>query len=398
MTGVTRIRGGVIVDQGRAITDHEIVVDGDRIVEVREARSAVERDAVIDVSGLTIAPGFIDIHVHGGLGHDTLDATPEAIRAMSAQLARHGVTTFVPSTVTASRQDISDAIAVVADLGHDVPGARPRGIHLEGPYVARAQAGAQPLEWLRNPDPEEYLPWFDSGAVSRITVAPELPGAQELIVAAVNRGVAASIGHTACSSEDARTAIETGARQATHIFSGMEPLNHRRPGALSAILGDARVYTEAIVDGVHIHPEMVALLLAIVGDDRLVLVSDAMRAAGMPDGEYSLGDQTVRVEDGVTRRADGGLAGSLLTLDVAVRNIMAFTGRSLPAAVRFATENPARAMGWNHEIGSVAKNHSADLVVLDPANNVVMTLVAGRVVFDARQETRSGPTVVRRPA
>lgn len=382
--GITVIRGSAVVDGGRVRPDHEVVVRGDRIVDIRRVRSGGASDDVIDVTQFTVVPGFIDIHVHGGAGHDTLDATPEALRAMSTHMARHGVTTFVPSTVTASNEQITAALDAVAEIGSDLPGARIRGVHLEGPYVARAQAGAQPLAWLRSPDPAEYLPWFDSGVVARVTVAPELPGADAMIRAAVARGIRPSLGHTACTSDEARRAIDAGAIQATHIFSGMEQLNHRTPGALSAMLADERVYTEAIGDGVHIHPEIVDLLLKVVGENRFVLVSDAMRATGMPDGEYLLGDQKVSVGGGVTRRADGGLAGSVLTLDVALRNVMAFTHRELSAAIRFATENPAAAMGWTHEIGVVDVNRQADLVVLDQTNTVVMTLVAGRVVFDAR--------------
>lgn len=387
-----RIRAGAVLVDGRLLPDHEVVLDGPLIAEVRPARP-VGIDPVVELGAATLVPGLVDIHVHGGAGNDTLDPDPAALRGMSVHLARHGVTSFVPSTVTASRAEIDAAVATALAVGQDVPGALPRGLHLEGPYVAAAQAGAQPRAWLRDPDPAEYLPWFDSGAVSRITIAPELAGMDALIRAAVARGVHPTIGHTACTGDEALAAIEAGARECTHTFSGMEPLNHRHPNALSTCLVDDRVFAEAIVDGVHIHPRLVALLLRIVGVDRLVLVSDAIRATGLGDGRYKLGDQQVTVRDGVTRRdIDGGLAGSVLTLDAAVRNLIRFTGVDLATAVRAATENPARAMGWDGELGRIALGLRADLTALDTDLEVVWTAVGGTAVGIEPPGPRERPT------
>lgn len=385
MSSVTLYRSRNIITSGRSFEDHELVVEGGRVLALREARGNARRDRVVDLAELTLAPGLVDIHVHGGGGFDTLDGTADSLRSLSSHLAAHGVTTFLPTTVSASKEKIDDTVAVAREIADGTPGARFRGLHLEGPYICTEQAGAQPLRWLRDPDPDEYVQWFASGVVSRITIAPELRGVEELLRLAGVHGVQATIGHSACSAEQASAAIDQGARQATHVFSGMPPMSHRNPGVLSTVLGDDRVFAEAIVDGVHIHPKMVALLLKILGPDRMVLVSDAMRATGLGDGTYALGDQEVVVRDGVTHRPDGGLAGSVLTLDAAVRNIADYARLPLPEAIRLATETPARAMGWD-DVGSLREGSHADFVALDRHGVVARTWVGGELVYSGSSD------------
>lgn len=377
--------GGTVVTPDALLPDHAVSLADGRITALSATSPVIASDAtVIDATGGWVIPGLIDIHVHGGDGHDTMDATPAALHGLARFLARHGVTAFLPTTMTASAEAIRAAIAAFESTPPAPDGAQPLGLHLEGPYLSDEQRGAQPAEHLRLPDPDEYEGWLASGAVKLITLAPELDGALPLIERAVAAGAEIAVGHTAADYEQTLAAFDHGARQATHIFSGMPPLSHRQPGVLGACLSDERLWAQAIVDGVHIHPAMVKLLVRAKGVERLILISDSIRAAGLGDGTYDLGGQPVVVRDGVTRRAyDGGLAGSTLTLDAALRNVMAFAGLTLAQALPMATRVPAAALGLASRKGVIAPGADADLVVLDPDLQVRLTLVGGRVVYRA---------------
>lgn len=383
---VTVLRGGLVVTPRGPLPDQDVVIDAGHIAAISERRRLAAGNEIIDVAGSWVVPGLVDIHVHGGDGFDTLDGTPEALHGMARFLARHGVTSFIATTITSSRQAIDAAVAAAALISATPGGARLRGLHLEGPYLAAAQAGAQPLGALRNPDPAEYAAWFASGVVKRITIAPELEGAGALIDRAQASGVRVSLGHTAASTDEARRVFDQGVNQCTHIFNGVPGLDHQKPGVLAACLEDSRVFAEAIVDGIHIHPDIVRLLVRWKGADRVMLVSDAIRATGHGDGIYDLGGTRVEVRDGITRRPhDGGLAGSTLTLDRALRNVMAFAGLTLAQALPMATTVPARAMGWEAGSCSIEVGRVADLVVLDRELSVRMTLVGGTTVHDGRE-------------
>ncbi len=376
-----QILGANLLTPEATLPNHSLIIENGQIASILSA--PIELDApTLNARGYTLIPGLIDIHIHGGDGADTMDATPEALTTIARFLARHGVTSYLPTTITASAEATRAAIANLRNLPQPKDGAQHLGIHLEGPYLCHEQRGAQPEAHLRNPDPAEYADWFSDSLVRLITLAPELPGAEELIRRATAAGVEIALGHTAANAETAREAISLGARQATHIFSGMPAFHHRLLNALTTALTDDRLYAQAIVDGIHIHPDVARLLVRAKTPRRLILISDSIRAAGLGDGEYDLGGETVRVQNGITRRAyDGGLAGSTLTLDSALRNVMRFANLTLPEALPMATTVPAEAMGWSGRKGVIRPGADADLVLLDKNFNVCLTLVAGRIVY-----------------
>lgn len=379
----TLISGGTLVTPSEVLPNHTLVIDGPRIasIEPRPLRGTGPGEHTIDARGLYVIPGLIDVHVHGSGGHDTMDATPEALHGMARFLAQHGVTGYFPTTIAASPQAIRAAIANIAKCPQPADGARHLGLHLEGPYLNPEHRGAQPYEHLRAPDPAEYSDWLESGVVRLITVAPELEGALALIERGARRGVEFATGHSGASFEQVLRAADCGLRQATHVFNGMAGLHHREPGTVGAILADERIYAQVIADGVHVHPAIVQVLIRAKGVRRTILITDAMRAAGLGDGAYDLGGQTIRVREGIARTAAGGLAGSSLTLDAAVRNVMRFTGLPLSQCVAMASTVPAEAMGLAGMKGILAPGADADVVLVGPDVDVHLTLVAGQVVY-----------------
>jgi N-acetylglucosamine-6-phosphate deacetylase len=260
-------------------------------------------------------------------------------------------------------------------------GAEHLGLHLEGPYLNLDHRGAQHPEHFRAPRPAEYERWFEAGQVRLITVAPELEGVQPFIAAGVARGLEFAIGHSGASYEQVVEAANWGVRQATHVFNGMLGLHHRTPGTLGGVLTDERIYCQVIVDGIHVHPAMVKLLIRAKGVQRTILITDAVRAAGLQDGTYELGGQSMTVTDGVARIANGSLAGSTLTLDVALRNAMQYAGLSLPEALLMVTAVPAQALHLEGQKGVLAPGADADIVLLNSDLQVTMTLVGGRVAY-----------------
>jgi N-acetylglucosamine-6-phosphate deacetylase len=375
----TVIRGGQVLTPDATLDGYAVVVEDRHIAQLTDAAPPTA-DRTIEATGLRVIPGLVDLHVHGAVGSDVMDATPEALAAMETFFVHHGVTAYLPTTITASPEALLAALANVASAPPSA-GAQRLGVHLEGPYVAAAQRGAQPEAWLRAPDPLEYAAWFDSGVVRWITLAPELPGAVELIASGVRRGVRLSAGHTEATYEQLRQAADRGVRHATHTFNGMRGLHHRQPGAVGAVLTDDRLYAELIADGVHVHPAVVDLVVRAKGIQRVTLVTDAMRATGLSDGAYDLGGQTIDVRDGVARTAAGALAGSTLTLNRAVRNAQRFAGLSPNAALAMATRVPAEAVGLGGRKGVLRPGADADLVLVDDDWDVHAALVGGVLVF-----------------
>jgi N-acetylglucosamine-6-phosphate deacetylase len=377
----TALINGIILTPDEQIPSCHVVIENDKITGIVPAGPVEPGVLPIDVRGNYIIPGLVDIHIHGADGFDTMDASQEAIHSMARFIARHGVTAFLPTTVAAPALDIQRAIDTVANLPHLQDGARALGIHLEGPYLNHLFCGAQPIQHLRGADAEEYIPWFRKQVVQLITVAPEVQGVPELIQAGVKEGVAFAIGHSAASYEQVLEAIGLGLSLATHAFNGMPPLHHRTPGVLGAVLSEDRIYAQVIVDGTHVHPAVVKLLVKTKGIDRTILITDAIRATGMPDGQYALGDQQVQVRKGIARTEAGGLAGSTLTLDQALRNIMSYADLSLPQALPMATRVPAEALGLKNRKGQIAPDFDADIVIMDETCSVRLTMVGGQVVF-----------------
>jgi len=347
-----------------------------------------------DLSGLTLAPGFVDIHVHGGGGFSLISEDPDEIRSYARWAVRRGVTGFLVTLVGAPLPQMKRWLAAAVAAGESLPAgqegvdgsARPLGVHLEGPFVNPARRGALPSEGLRPPDVAEFLALAEAaqGSLKVITLAPELPGAAGIVAAARQRGVVASMGHTDATYEQALEAIEWGVRQATHCFNGMRPFHHRDPGCLGAILSSPKLSAELIADGVHVHPGAMALLLAAKGPQGTILITDGIAAAGLGDGAYSLAGEAIQVRNGVASLPDGTLAGSVVTMDQAVRNVVSAWGGALvplAGAVRMASSNPAAALGLAQRLGRIAPGFAADLVALDERLEVAMTLVAGQPAY-----------------
>jgi N-acetylglucosamine-6-phosphate deacetylase len=367
-----------------------LLLDGQHIAEVtsRAARAVPEGTRVIDFGEAVIAPGFLDIHIHGGAGRDVMEANPESLSAVERLIAKHGVTGYFPTTVTAPVDQILSALERLAraiedgekqNPGPDDARATPLGVHLEGPFMSHARPGVHPPEDLLLPT----LPLFERfwqaarGHIRIITMAPELEGAAEVIAEASRRGVCVSLGHSDADLETTRAGIAAGARHATHVFNAMRPLRHRDPGIIGEVLTNSQLTVDLIVDGIHLDPSIVQLVLAAKGKENSVLITDAISATGMPDGIYPLGSLEVEVKDGKALY-NGHLAGSTLTLDAAVRNVMGFAHWDLQAALRTATLNPARVAGLANS-GRLQAGASADIVIVSQCGEVKNTIIRGHV-------------------
>ena len=362
-----------------------VVVRDGRIEAVDIGLTPPAGARTFDLAGLTLAPGFIDIHVHGGGGFSLITEDPEEIRSYARWVVNHGVTGFLVTLVGAPLPQMKRWLAAAVAAGEGLGGcARPLGVHLEGPFVNPARRGALPAEGLRPPDVTEFLALVEAaqGRLKIITLAPELPGAADIVAAARQRGVVVSMGHTDATYEQALEAVEWGVRQATHCFNGMRPFHHRDPGCLGAILSSPMLTAELIADGVHVHPGAMALLLAAKGPQRTMLVTDGIAAAALTDGAYSLAGEAIQVRDGVASLPDGTLAGSVGTMDQAVRNMVRLGLAPLAQAVRMASSNPAAALGLGQRLGRVAPGFAADLVALDERLEVAMTFVGGVPAYE----------------
>jgi N-acetylglucosamine-6-phosphate deacetylase len=332
-----------------------------------------------------LIPGFIDMHVHGAQGHDVMDATPEALAAIAKTLAAEGTTAFLATTMTADISQIDTALTAIRHYAQNAnAGAQILGVHLEGPFLAREKMGAQPGDKIISPDIKLMQQWekISGNMIRLVTLAPEQPESIALITYLKKQKIISSIGHTNATYAETNTAIAAGSTHATHLFNAMRGIHQREPGTVTAVLLADTVTAELIVDGVHLHPAIVKLALQVKGKDKIILVTDSMRAKCMQDGCYDLGGQKVNVKDGHAQLADGTLAGSVLQMSSAIQNILKFTGCSLQDAVKMASENPAKSLNIFNRKGSIAPNKDADLVVLDKKLNVVLTVCQGKIVYE----------------
>lgn len=339
---------------------------------------------LLDLDGATLLPGFIDVHVHGAVGHEVMDADPEGLRAMSDFFATHGVTSFLATTWTASAASTLRALEVIAEVrASGTDGAQLLGAHMEGPYLSAAKCGAQDPAEVRAPDLEEARRFLDTGTVRLMTLAPELTGAEALVRLCGQHGTRVSIGHTEASFEQVQDAVGWGARHVTHTFNAMPPLHHRRPGPVAAAMLIPELLAEMIADNHHVHPAVLAAFTAAKDADGVVLVTDALRPTGLNGGDFEIGHRRAVLDGGVVRLTDGTMAGSVLTMDVALRNLMQATGWPLTRLWPTATRNAALAAGVADHRGAIARGFAADLVVVGADIDVRMTVVAGRIVHTA---------------
>jgi N-acetylglucosamine-6-phosphate deacetylase len=379
----------------RLYTPHEeiqnplLLVEDGRVADVStcSASEVPPGFKVLDFGEAILAPGFFDIHIHGGAGIDLMQAASGDLPHLGKFLASHGVTAYFPTTVAApldrtyaALAGLADAIEAAQKSSWEAGAAQPLGIHLEGPFLSHKRRGVHPQENLVEPtiDIFDRLWQAARGHVRMMTIAPELPGAIEVIAEAARRKVCVSIGHSDAELSAAQKAVTAGARHATHTFNAMRPLDHRDPGIVGEVLTDERLSADIIADGIHLSPAVVKLFLQAKGSERAVLITDAISATGMPDGHYRLGPIEVEVRDGKCT-SDGKLAGSVLTMDRAVRNVMQFARWQMRDAVRAATANPARAVGMESERGMLRRGVRADFVALNRAGEVQKTVIAGIV-------------------
>ncbi len=372
---------------GSSFIDRPIVTIEDGHIQSIASResTALPSDAhVLDFPGALLAPAFFDVHFHGAAGHDVMEATPAAMSTIGAFLASRGTGSFLATTVTAPLDATLKAVGALAKLIAQPPvagRARPIGIHLEGPFLSHAKRGVQPAAHLLSPDIVTFDKLYDAaeGHVHLMTLAPELPGATELAAHATARGVRISVGHSNATAAETHAAIDAGAVSATHTFNAMRALDHREPGILGTVLTTDSLFAEIICDGIHNAPEMVKLWWHAKGPERAILVTDAMSAAGMPDGEYQLGGFAVQVENG-RATANGVLAGSVLTLDRALANFIRFTGATAEQGIRLMTTNPAAMTGFTRQAGSIAVGRPADLVAVNAAGHLVGSVIGGQPI------------------
>jgi N-acetylglucosamine-6-phosphate deacetylase len=376
----------IFTPQGE-LRDGVVIVEGIRIsaVGARDEVTIPANAKRIEARGLTLVPGFVDVHVHGAGGHDVMEATPEALDGVATTLARGGTTSFLATTVTAAPDELCVSAAGIAKFistqTQNGAEAKPRaeilGIHFEGPFISPARRGVHPAEWIAASSPALLARMLDAaaGTARILTLAPEIPGGLELIDALRKAGIVAALGHTDATYGQAMDAIAHGARHAAHVFNAMRPFSHRDTGVLGAVLTSSLITAELIADGVHVDEAAMKLLLN-AKPGKVILVSDGTAATGMPDGKYRLGNFDVQVTGGVVRNSEGKLAGSALTLDRALRNIVAL-GIPLAEAVRMLTLHPAQLLGVESRKGIIAPGADADLVLLDSQLQISRVVTRG---------------------
>jgi N-acetylglucosamine-6-phosphate deacetylase len=369
------LKNANVVLPDREVQGAAVLIEEGRIVSLE----ASQADEVLDLAGTTLLPGFIDVHIHGAVGVDVMEATPRGLREVSNYLASQGVTSWLPTLVPGSDENYASVAAVVSECLHDRDGARVLGLHYEGPFVNTAQCGALHTEYFKTysaPSDLDALP-VPQNAVHMITMAPEVDGGVELVRELKRRGWVISIGHTRAALEVLDQACDAGAHHMTHFMNAMAPLHHRNPGPIAWGLSRDDVTVDMIADGIHLDPFMLRVLLKIKGVGGISLISDAIAAAGKGDGDYEIWGETISVKNGRTANAKGSIAGSVISMLDAVR-LLRSLGVSYVDLARMASLNPARLLGVDHECGSIEVGKRADLVALDQSDRLKSVLISGR--------------------
>src|ERR1041385_8795940 len=370
------LKNANVVLPDREVPGAAVLIEDGRIVSL----DADQADEVLDLAGTTLLPGFIDVHIHGAVGVDVMEATPRGLREVSNYLASQGVTSWLPTLVPGSDENYASVAAMVSECLHDRDGARVLGLHYEGPFVNTAQCGALHTEYFKTysaPSDLDALP-VPQNAVHMITLAPEVSGGVELVRELKRRGWVISIGHTRADVELLDAARDAGAHHMTHFMNAMAPLHHRSPGPIAWGLSRDDVSFDCIADGIHLDPFVLRLLLKVKGAGRVSLISDAIAAAGKGDGDYQIWGETIFVKNGRTANVSGNIAGSVISMLDAVR-IMHSLGVSYIDLARMASSNPARLLGIDRECGSIEPGKRADLVALDNDKNPVLTVIGGAI-------------------
>jgi N-acetylglucosamine-6-phosphate deacetylase len=382
---VLAIEAGTLLTPADRFSPGRVIIDGSSIKEVGPADRIRIPDAAetVDASQFIVAPGFFDPHIHGCGGVDVMDGSWEALNAISRIVVRHGTTTFLPTTVSAPEEILNRAVERLGGLmTRSFDGARPLGIHLEGPFISTVKRGTHKATHVMAPDVSALERWIQSSSQSirLLTVAPELEGIHAVTKLASAAGIAVGMGHSNATLEEARTACEHGVCYAVHTFNAMRQFTHRDPGIVAEVLANDGIFAEIIADGVHVHPTVVCLFAHAKQKSRVLLVTDAISATDMPDGRYVLGTDTVEVVNGVCRDVEGRLAGSTLTQEVALKNFVGWTGWTLEDALLAVTANPAKALGLDKK-GVIEPEADADIAIMDGNFRVVKTFVGGKLVW-----------------
>ncbi|MBT2689083.1 N-acetylglucosamine-6-phosphate deacetylase [Bacillus sp. ISL-47] len=385
------IKNAKIIREHDLLTNGFIFIENEKILKVgsMDEITAIDQDTeIMELSPeQTISPGFIDVHIHGAGGADTMDATQEALNTMASVLPAEGTTSFLATTITQEKEKIEAALsnAALYQNEQNTPGkAEIIGIHLEGPFINEKRGGAQPRNHILEPDIELFKRWQEAAnqTIKLITLAPEKANGYEFIRFLRENGVVASIGHSDAVFTEMEEAVKAGATHVTHLFNGMRGLHHREPGVAGAALLFKELIVEMIADGIHVRPEMIKLALNAKGQDGMILITDSMRAKCLKNGHYDLGGQDVTVENGQALLADGTLAGSILKMKDSIKNMIEFTDITLLEAVRLASSNPAKQMNIYDRKGSISEGKDADLVILDENLEVAMTFCRGIKAFE----------------
>ncbi|MBO0587126.1 N-acetylglucosamine-6-phosphate deacetylase [Sporosarcina sp. E16_8] len=372
-----------IVDPKKDSISGDIYIENGEIIEVAAAINKVA-DIRIDAMGKDwiVVPGFIDVHIHGSSGFDVMDATPEALNGLASALPREGTTSFLATTMTQSDEAIAKALHNASLFNADERQAEMVGVHLEGPFISAVRAGAQPIEHITTPSFIHFEQWqeLSGNRIKIVTVAPEVENGLAFIEDVTASGVIASIGHTDATSDIVRNAVEVGATHVTHLYNQMSPFHHREPGVVGASLVEDPLTVEIIVDQIHCHPKSVELAYRQKGSNRIILITDAMRAKGLPPGTYDLGGQDVEVTNKDARLPDGTLAGSILTMENAAKNMKSITNCTLAELVAMTSTNAAEQLGLSNK-GRIEPGKDADLTIIDEDWNVQMTICRGNIAY-----------------